>query len=77
MDNEAVRAIVAAVRSRGDAALVEFTKKFDRVDFAPSALRVTAAEIEAAYRACAGPALALLAWSLAVLLASPILERIL
>jgi histidinol dehydrogenase len=54
--DEAVRAIVAAVRARGDAALVEFTQKFDRVDFAPAALRFTAAEIDEAFAACAGPA---------------------
>ena len=61
--DEAVRAIVAAVRARGDAALVEFTQKFDRVDFAPKALRVTAAEIDEAYAACAGPAREALAFA--------------
>ena len=61
--DEAVRAIVAAVRARGDAALVEFTQKFDRVDFAPKALRVTAAEIDDAYAACAGPAREALAFA--------------
>jgi histidinol dehydrogenase len=61
--DEAVRAIVAAVRARGDAALVEFTQKFDRVDFAPKALRVTAAEIDDAYAACAGSAREALAFA--------------
>jgi histidinol dehydrogenase len=52
----AVRAIIAEVAARGDEALVEFTRKFDRVDVAASGLRVTAAEIEDAFAACAGPA---------------------
>src|SRR5438552_9018929 len=47
-----VRAIIADVAARGDQALVELTKKFDRVDLAASSLRVTAAEIEAAHAAC-------------------------
>lgn len=46
-----VREIVAAVRERGDEALVEFTRRFDRVDLRPDAFRVTEAEIEAACRA--------------------------
>jgi histidinol dehydrogenase len=49
---QAVRAIVAEVRARGDAALAEFTAKFDRVDLAKIGLRVTAAEIDAAAALC-------------------------
>ena len=48
----ATRAIVDDVALRGDAALIEATRKFDRLDLAPSQLRVTAAEIEAAVKAC-------------------------
>ncbi len=48
----AARAIVADVAARGDAALLAATKKFDRLDLAASALRVTPAEIDAAVRAC-------------------------
>jgi histidinol dehydrogenase len=48
----AARAIVQDVAARGDAALIEATRKFDRLDLAPSALRVTASEIEAAVKAC-------------------------
>jgi histidinol dehydrogenase len=48
----ATRAIVDDVAARGDAALIEATKKFDRLDIDASGLRVTAAEIEAAVKAC-------------------------
>jgi len=44
-----VRAIIADVVARGDRALIELTKKFDRVDLATTGLRVTPDEIEAAY----------------------------
>ena len=43
-----VRAIIEDVRARGDAALCEYTERFDGVAVAPGALRVTAEEIEAA-----------------------------
>jgi histidinol dehydrogenase len=49
---EAARAIIADVRERGDGALVELTKKFDRVDLDAAGLRVTADEIEMAAAAC-------------------------
>src|SRR5438105_3054972 len=44
----ATRAIVDDVAARGDAALIEATRKFDRLDIDASGLRVTAAEIDAA-----------------------------
>ncbi|MGH2478553.1 MAG: histidinol dehydrogenase, partial [Ktedonobacteraceae bacterium] len=46
---EYVRPIVAAVRERGDEALLEFTAKFDRVQLDPARLRVSRAEIEQAH----------------------------
>jgi histidinol dehydrogenase len=49
---QAVRAIVDDVRKRGDEALIELTRKFDRVDVARLGLRVPAAEIDAASTAC-------------------------
>src|SRR5262245_27704512 len=49
---QAVRAIIADVAARGDAALIELTKKFDRVDLGAIGLRVTPAELEAATAAC-------------------------
>jgi histidinol dehydrogenase len=48
----AVRAIVDDVAARGDAALIEATRQFDRLDLDASGLRVTPAEIEAALSAC-------------------------
>src|SRR6202166_4713348 len=49
---QAARAIVDDVAARGDAALLEATKKFDRLDLDASSLRVSAGEIEAAVKAC-------------------------
>ena len=48
----AVRAIIADVVARGDRALIELTRKFDRVDLDELGLKVTAAEIDTAYAAC-------------------------
>jgi histidinol dehydrogenase len=48
----AARAIVQDVAGRGDAALLEATKKFDRLDLDANKLRVTAHEIDAAVKAC-------------------------
>ena len=48
---QAVRAIIADVVANGDRALIELTKKFDRVDIDKSKLRVSEAEIEAGYAA--------------------------
>src|SRR5213592_2163976 len=53
----ATRAIVDDVAARGDAALLEATRKFDRLDIDASGLRVTAAEIDAALKACDAPTL--------------------
>src|SRR5947207_1745783 len=49
---EVVRAIIADVAEGGDAALVELSRKYDRVDLAVAGLKVTAQEIETAYAAC-------------------------
>jgi len=51
--DRAVAAILADVRARGDAAVLEFTRRFDRVELAPPDLRVAAEEVEAAKAACA------------------------
>jgi len=47
---ERVAEIVAAVKERGDEALVDFTARFDGVSLQPGELRVTQAEVETAYR---------------------------
>ena len=48
----ATRAIVEDVASRGDAALIEATRKFDRLTVDAAGLRFTPTEIEAAVAAC-------------------------
>jgi histidinol dehydrogenase len=47
-----VRDIIAAVVARGDDALVEFTRRFDRLDLTPAGLAVTPAEVDAAVAQC-------------------------
>jgi histidinol dehydrogenase len=48
----AARAIVQDVAARGDAALIEATRKFDRLELDAASLRVTPGEIDAALAAC-------------------------
>ena len=50
-----VKAIIARVREEGDAALIDYTERFDHVKLTAETLEVTREEIEAAYRA-ASPA---------------------
>ena len=49
--NATVKKIIADVRARGDAALLEYTERFDRVRLTADTLTVTEAEIAAAYAA--------------------------
>jgi histidinol dehydrogenase len=53
----ATRVIVDDVAERGDAALIEATRRFDRLDLDAGGLRITAAEIDAAVQACDAPTL--------------------
>ena len=46
--DDAVATILAAVRAEGDAALLRYTARFDRLTLTAETLRVTAAEIDAA-----------------------------
>lgn len=48
----ATRAIVDDVAARGDAALLDATRRFDRLDLEPAGLRILPAEIDAAVAAC-------------------------
>jgi histidinol dehydrogenase len=57
---QAARAIIADVIARGDRALVDLTRRFDRLDLDAAGLRVSAAEIEAAAKSCDAGALAAL-----------------
>ncbi|ANK80985.1 MAG: histidinol dehydrogenase [Rhizobiales bacterium NRL2] len=50
--DETVQAIIADVRTRGDLALIDYTARFDRVQFTPSRFRIGADEIEAAKADC-------------------------
>ena len=49
---KAVRAIIDDVVARGDAALIDATRKFDRLELDAGSLRVSAREIEAAVKVC-------------------------
>jgi len=46
---EAVRAIIGAVREKGDAAVIEYTARFDKVDLSKGGLRIAPEELEKAY----------------------------
>ncbi len=60
---EAVRSIIAAVAADGDRALVDLTRKLDRIDLEATGLAVTRAEIEMAHAACDRRALDALAFA--------------
>ena len=47
--NTAARAIIDDVRARGDAALADYSSRFDGVDFSVTPMRVPQAEIDAAF----------------------------
>lgn len=49
--NAVVKAIIDDVRAHGDAALAEYSKRFDGVDFQTTPMAVSAAEIDAAIQA--------------------------
>jgi histidinol dehydrogenase len=55
-----VRAIIADVAARGDRAVKEYTRKFDRLDLDRVGLKVTAPEIGVALKACSRETLAAL-----------------
>ncbi len=46
--DEVVAAIIADVRARGDAAVIELTERFDRVSLTPEGLRFSPSEVDAA-----------------------------
>ncbi|HMA49136.1 MAG TPA: histidinol dehydrogenase, partial [Magnetospirillaceae bacterium] len=59
--NDAVAAIIAEVRRRGDDALIDYTKRFDRHPVERGGLAITSAEIERAMTACPADQLGALA----------------
>ncbi len=48
-----VREIITNVRSRGDAALIGYTKQFDRLDLTAETLAISSTEVDAAFSNCA------------------------
>ena len=50
--DQAVRAIIADVRNNGDRALIDLSRKFDRIDLDKVSLRVSASDLDAATAAC-------------------------
>jgi histidinol dehydrogenase len=53
----AVSAILDDVKARGDAAVIDHTAAYDKLDLTPATMRVSAAEIAAAQSACDGDTL--------------------
>ena len=58
--DEAVAAILAAVKARGDAAVIEYTRRFDKLELAPETMRIPPRDIAAAARSCDAEMLAAL-----------------
>ena len=56
----AVAQILADVKARGDAAVIDYTARFDRLELTPSTMRVPATDIAAAESSCAPETLAAL-----------------
>lgn len=56
----AVASVLADVRTRGDAAVIEYTKRWDRLDLTAATLRITGTEIDAAISACSAETVAAL-----------------
>jgi histidinol dehydrogenase len=50
--NATVAAIIADVRARGDAAVLDYTRRFDRVELSPATMRIGAGEIAEAAASC-------------------------
>ena len=53
----AVLEILEAVRRRGDAAVIDYTRRFDRLELTTATMRISPAEIAAAARSCDGETL--------------------
>jgi histidinol dehydrogenase len=61
--DQTVRSILADVRARGDAALIELSTKFDQVDLSRLGLRITPTEIKAAVAQCSSETMAALSFA--------------
>jgi histidinol dehydrogenase len=58
--DDTVAAILADVRARGDDAVIDYTRRFDRLELTPDTLRVLDADLDGAARSCAPEAIAAL-----------------
>jgi len=58
--DDVVSGVLADVKARGDAAVVEYSKKFDRIDLTPATLAFSKAEIDGAAALCDAKTLAAL-----------------
>ncbi len=58
--DQAVAEIIAEVRARGDDAVIDYTRRFDRLSLTPARLRITAEEIDAAAASIPAPLMAAL-----------------
>jgi histidinol dehydrogenase len=58
--DQAVAEIIAEVRARGDDAVIDYTRRFDRLSLTPAQLRITAEEIDAAAASIPAPLMAAL-----------------
>jgi histidinol dehydrogenase len=56
----AVAAIISDVRERGDAALIDYTRRFDKTELSPATLRIASAEIDRVTAGCDSQAVAAL-----------------
>ncbi|MEP5719137.1 MAG: histidinol dehydrogenase, partial [Alphaproteobacteria bacterium] len=59
--NDVVTAILADVRARGDAAVLDYTKRFDRFDLTAGTMAITPEEVDAARGQCTPETLSALA----------------
>lgn len=66
MDEDVDRIVVdilAEVRARGDAAIAEYTERFDRISLAEHPMRIPSADLDAAENACEAETLDALRWA--------------
>jgi histidinol dehydrogenase len=61
--DDTVRAIIADVSSRGDEAVIDYTRRFDALELSPATMRVSAAEVDDAVARCTPETLDALAFA--------------
>jgi histidinol dehydrogenase len=63
--DDVVAAILADVRARGDEAVIDYTRRFDRLELTPDTLRIPAVDLDGAARSCTPEAIAALEFAAA------------